>query len=118
MKPRIADVPAAGIAHPGGATGRGTATERRADAAALRALFLARQRRFAAAQAAFAEALRLDPGLDLPAVAGFWELERSGHEAAIRAYEAVGREREALILAAKVRQTFRPRLAPVPRRTG
>lgn len=94
------------------------ADRRRADAAALRALLLARQRRFPAAAAAFAEALRLDPTLDLTSVPAFWDLERSGHEAAVRAYEEVGREREALILAAKLRRTFRPRLARVSSRRG
>ena len=89
-----------------------TATERRARAAAFRGWLLARQRRFVSAQAAFAEAARLDPALDLTTIPGFWELERGGHEAAARAYDEIGRGREATALAARLRQTYRPRLVP------
>ena len=87
-----------------------TAIERRARAAALRGLLLARQRRFAAARSAFAEAVRFDPALDLTAIPSFWNLERGGHEAAVGAYEEAGRRREATALSARVRQTYRPRL--------
>ena len=87
-----------------------SAAERRARATALRGLLLARGRRFARAQAAFAEAARLDPGLDLSTVPTFWELERGGHEAVIRAYRDAGREGDAAALAVTVRQTFRPRI--------
>ena len=91
------------------------AHERRARAAALRGLFLARQRRFVSAQRAFTEALQLDSALDLATVPSFWKLERAGHEAAVRAYETVGRGRDAAILASQVRTTFRPRLVPSTR---
>jgi hypothetical protein len=50
-----------------------TANERRARAAALRALALSRGRRFDAARAAFTEAARLDPTLDLTRTPAFWK---------------------------------------------
>jgi hypothetical protein len=86
-----------------------TADERRARAAALRALALSRGRQFAAAKAAFTDAARLDPRLDLTRTPAFWTLERAAHEAAIDAYTAVGRDRDAAVLRARVRSTFRPR---------
>lgn len=98
------DVPAA--------SGPLTAAEVRARATALRALLLARQRRYDAAETAFVDAARFDPALDLASVPTFWALERGGHEAAIRAYERVGRPNEAALLAARVRRTFRPRMVP------
>lgn len=91
-----------------------TATERRARAAAWRALLLARQRRFEAARAAFADAARLDPALDLTSVPTFWHLERGAHEAAVDAYEQTGRSREAVALEARLRQIYRPRLLASP----
>lgn len=86
-----------------------TVRERRARAAALRALALSRTRRFSGARDAFIEASRLDPQLDLTRVPMFWALERAAHEAAIDAYLATGREDEATVLRAQVRTTFRPR---------
>ncbi|MDP9366383.1 MAG: hypothetical protein M3Q10_19530, partial [Chloroflexota bacterium] len=67
------------------------------------------------ARAAFAEAVRLDPELDLTSVPTFWQLERGGHEAAILAYEAAGREHDAMALAARLREVYRPRLVPAAR---
>jgi hypothetical protein len=91
------------------------ANERRARAAALRALALSRERRFDAARAAFAEAARLDPALDLTRTPTFWKLERAAHEAAIDAYLQAGRERDAAVLRARVQSTFRPKpLRPRP----
>ena len=87
-----------------------TTSERRARAAAVRGLLLARQRRFGPAEAAFAEAAGLDPALDLASVPTFWDLQRGGQEAAVRAYEVAGRIRDAAVLGARVRYTFRPRL--------
>jgi hypothetical protein len=84
--------------------------ERRAQAAALRALLLARQRRYAEAESAFAQAAGLDPALDLGTLDGFWELERGAHAAAVRAYEAVGRHRDAMGLRATLDGRYRPRL--------
>ncbi|MCC6313594.1 MAG: hypothetical protein IT337_06240 [Thermomicrobiales bacterium] len=83
---------------------------RRTQAALLRAMLLARRRRFAEAEAAFAEAASLDPGCDLTATDGFWELERAGHDAAAHAYETSGRPRDALLLRAKIDARYRPRL--------
>jgi hypothetical protein len=86
-----------------------TVAERRARAAALRALSLCRQRRFTGARSAFAEAARLDPLLDLTRTPGFWNLERAAHEAAIDAYGDVARDRDAAVLRARVRSTYRPK---------
>jgi hypothetical protein len=92
-----------------------TPSERRARAAALRALALSRGRRFDAARAAFAEAARLDPALDLTRTPAFWKLERAAHEAAIDAYVDAGRDADAAVLRARVRSTFRPKaLRPRP----
>jgi hypothetical protein len=85
------------------------ANERRARAAALRAMALSRERRFDAARAAFAEAARLDPALDLTRTPAFWTLERAAHEAAIEAYARVGRDGDAAVLRARVHSTFRPK---------
>jgi hypothetical protein len=85
------------------------ANERRARAAALRAMALSRERRFKAAGAAFTEAARLDPVLDLTRTPAFWTLERAAHEAAIDAYVQTGRERDAAVLRARVQSTFRPK---------
>jgi hypothetical protein len=91
------------------------ANERRARAAALRAMALSRERRFDAARAAFAEAAGLDPVLDLTRTPAFWKLERAAHEAAIAAYLQAGRERDAAVLRARVHSTFRPKpLRPRP----
>ncbi len=91
------------------------AHERRARAAALRAMALSRERRFDAARVAFAEAAGLDPVLDLTRTPAFWTLERAAHEAAIDAYAQAGRERDAAVLRARVQSTFRPKpLRPRP----
>jgi hypothetical protein len=91
------------------------ANERRARAAALRAMALSRERRFDAARVAFTEAARLDPVLDLTRTPAFWTLERAAHEAAIAAYAQAGRERDAVVLRARVQSTFRPKaLRPRP----
>jgi hypothetical protein len=93
-----------------------TANERRARAAALRGLALSRGRRFDGARAAFVEAARLDPMLDLTRIPGFWKLERAAHEAVIEAYQETGRERDEAVLRARVRSTYRPK--PLRPRTG
>ena len=85
------------------------ANERRARAAALRAMAMGRERRFDAARAAFAEAAGLDPLLDLTRTPAFWKLERAAHEAAIDAYLQAGRDRDAAVLRARVQSTFRPK---------
>ncbi|MCA9880182.1 MAG: hypothetical protein KC442_20450, partial [Thermomicrobiales bacterium] len=86
-----------------------TANERRARAAALRALAFSRARRFDAAQAAFQAAATLDPALDLTRVPTFWSLERSAHEAAVAAYVAADRPGDAAVLRAKVQSVYRPK---------
>ncbi len=97
-----------------------TPNERRARAAALRALALSRGRKFDAARLAFIEASRLDPELDLTRTPSFWSLERAAHEAAIAAYVETGRDGDAAVLRARVRSTFRPKAvrqrvrAPLP----
>lgn len=93
-----------------------TANERRARAAALRALAFGRARRFDAAQAAFQDAATLDPTLDLTRVPAFWSLERGAHEAAIAAYVAAGRSGDAAVLRAKVQSVYRPK--PLRTRTA
>jgi hypothetical protein len=91
------------------------ANERRARAAALRAMVLSRERRFDAARTAFAEAAGLDPALDLTRTPAFWTLERAAHEAAIDAYQQAGRDRDAAVLRARIQSTFRPKaLRPRP----
>jgi hypothetical protein len=85
------------------------ANERRARAAALRAMAMSRERRFDAARTAFAAAAGLDPLLDLTRTPAFWKLERAAHEAAIDAYLQAGRERDAAVLRARVQSTFRPK---------
>lgn len=87
-----------------------SAPERRARAAALRGLLLARQRRFAGAEAAFGEALRLDPAFDPTTIPTFWELERGAHEAVVGAFLAADRPRDAALLSARLRRTYRPSL--------
>jgi hypothetical protein len=87
-----------------------TADERRARAIALRGLCQARAHRFDAARASFVEATLLDPKLDLAKMPDFWRLPSGAHQAAIEAYEQVGRRRDAVALTAAVRTTFRPKL--------
>lgn len=86
-----------------------TADERRARAIALRGLCQARAHRFDAACASFAEASQMDPKLDLAKLPDFWRLPSGAHQAAIAAYEHVGRRRDAAALTAAVRMTFRPK---------
>jgi hypothetical protein len=92
-----------------------TVDERRARAAAVRALVSARDGRFDQARACFVEAANLDPHLDLSSLPTFWDLPRGGIQAAIEGYELAGREQDALHLAANLNYTFRPKL--VRRRT-
>jgi hypothetical protein len=111
--PTVAEpVAAVGAVSPEAQAENLTATERRARAAALRGLFLARQRRFPAAERAFAEAVRLDPALDLATIPTFWDLERAAHEGIVRVYETEGHGRRAAVLTARLRERFRPRLVP------
>lgn len=86
-----------------------SADERRARAAALKALALSRARKFEAARLAFADAARLDPELDITRVPTFWSLERGAHEAAVTAYNDAGRTGDAAVLRARVQSTYRPK---------
>lgn len=107
-KERVADL--SPVSEPAASgTGPLTANERRARAAALRALAFGRARRFDAAEAAFLHAATLDPALDLTRVPTFWSLERAAHEAAISAYVAAGRSGDAAVLRAKVQSVYRPK---------
>jgi hypothetical protein len=94
-------------------TGDLTPDEQRARVAAVRGLMRARDQQFEAARGCFAEAARLDPRLDLARIPNFWNLPSAGHQAAIDAYELVGRDRDAAVLIARVRKMFRPRLVSV-----
>ena len=91
-------------------TPRCSPEQRRAEVARLRAVLLARQRRFAEAREAFALALSLDPELDLQTDPAFWKLERGAHLAAVEACRDAGRDRDAAILQARIDYVFRPRL--------
>jgi hypothetical protein len=114
-EPRLDNPASVAAASPEGNRGdavpdRPSPIERRARAAAFRALLLARQRRHGEAAGAFAEALTLEPTLDLTETPTFWDLERTAHLAAADAYEAVGRTRDAMTLRGRVELRFRPRL--------
>jgi tetratricopeptide (TPR) repeat protein len=86
---------------------------RRGQAALTRGIVLARRRRFDAAQAAFADALRADAALELTDDPAFWRLERAAHLAAVAACRDAGRERAAMALEARLSVVYRPR--PLPR---
>jgi hypothetical protein len=91
-------------------TGDLTPNEQRARVAAVRGYVRAREQHFEAARSFFTEAATLDPRLDLATIPRFWNLPREGQQAAIDAYELAGRERDAAMLIARVRKTFRPKL--------
>ncbi|MFM9105452.1 MAG: tetratricopeptide repeat protein [Chloroflexota bacterium] len=88
----------------------GPGAERRIQAALVRASLLAGQGRHDEAEAAFSEALALDPDLDLAAAPAFWDLGRGGQESAVRALDAAGRSRDAMILRSRLENRYRPRL--------
>jgi hypothetical protein len=77
--------------------------------AATRGLFLARSGQLDDAREAFREAAQ-DPTVDLSALPGFWDLSRGGMLAAVDAYEATSRFRDAAALAARIRLRYRPRV--------
>ena len=91
-------------------TGDLTPSEQRARVAAVRGYVRAREQQFDAAIGFFAEAATLDPRLDLATIPNFWNLPRGGQQAAIDAYELAGRERDAAMLTARIRKTYRLRL--------
>lgn len=83
-------------------------SERQARLAAVRGVFAARAGHFDAATGFFLIAAR-EPAIDFSDVPGFWRLSRAGMQAAIDAYEAADRVRDASALAARIRTVFRPR---------
>jgi hypothetical protein len=85
--------------------------EQQARRAAVRGLMLAREHDYAAAQTAFTEAAHC-PELDLTTIPTFWRLTRAGQDAATQAYQEVGRDRDALVLATALDSTFRPHPLP------
>ncbi|MGE3797882.1 MAG: hypothetical protein AB7G88_08575 [Thermomicrobiales bacterium] len=87
--------------------------EQRARVIALRGMSQAREGDFAAAEETFAEAVDLDPELDLRRLPAFWHLPRQVHEAAIGALLSAGRSRDASALIADLKTRYRPRLLPV-----
>lgn len=88
--------------------------EREARQEAVRGLFAARAGALGCAEQHFARAARLSE-IDLTAVPGFWNLDRTAMLVAVDAYEHVGRIRDAAALNARIRSMYRPRaLSPVP----
>jgi hypothetical protein len=87
-----------------------TVEERKARAAAVRGLVNARDGRFDKARALFAEALSLDPTIDLTQIPTFWKLPRGGQDAAVEAYRDSGMIKEAKILSSNLNYHFRPKL--------
>lgn len=75
---------------------------------AERAMILARGGKLAEAVEAFKTAAS-DPAVDLCALPGFWDMPRSSMMTAVRAYEQVGRLRDAAALEARIRHLLRPR---------
>ncbi len=86
--------------------------QRRAHLLAVRGLIHARQARHEAAGKAFADALALNPQLELADLPTFWDLPRGGCDAAVDAYLHHGLTAEATTLNARLRQTLRPRPLP------
>lgn len=97
--------------------------ERRARLAAVRGVLAAREGDLDAAAAWFRDAA-CEPSIRFQVVPGFWGCTRGGMEAAVVAYEAAGRFRDAAALAATIRTRYRPRAmqartdAPEPARLG
>jgi hypothetical protein len=87
-----------------------TVEERKARAAAVRGLVNARDGRFDKARTLFAEALSLDPSIDLTQIPTFWKLPRGGQDAAVSAYQDTGMVKEAKILSSNLNYHFRPKL--------
>ena len=86
--------------------------EERARIAAVKGFLRARDGNYDRARDFFADAVRLDPALDLTAIPRFWQLPRGAHDAAVSALETVERHRDAARLAAIVDRRFRLRSLP------
>ncbi|HWK79802.1 MAG TPA: hypothetical protein VNP95_03505 [Thermomicrobiales bacterium] len=82
--------------------------QRLARLAAVRGVLAARNGDLDAAHAHFLEAAR-EPTIRFQVVPGFWGCSRGGMNAAVAAYEAAGRVRDAAALAATIRTRYRPR---------
>ena len=82
--------------------------ERASRLEAERAMILARGGKLAEAVEAFKTAAS-DPAVDLCALPGFWDMSRGSMMTAVRAYEQVGRLRDAAALEARIRHLLRPR---------
>lgn len=88
--------------------------QREARHEAVRGLYAARAGALEVAEDHFARAA-LCPEIDLSAVPGFWQLDRSAMMTAVEAYERAGRIRDAAALNAHIRSMYRPRaLSSVP----
>ena len=88
--------------------------ERHARQEAVRGLYAAQAGAYEAAVNHFAQAAACSD-VDLSAVPGFWNLNRTAMITAVRAYEATDRLRDASALEAMIRSRFRPRvLSPIP----
>ena len=85
--------------------------ERLARLAAVRGVLAARDGDVDTAARFFTEAAR-EPAIRFQVVPGFWGCPRGGMNAAVAAYEAAGRIRDAAALAATIRTRFRPRVLP------
>ncbi|MGC4190620.1 MAG: hypothetical protein QM589_05200 [Thermomicrobiales bacterium] len=83
--------------------------EQQARLAAVRGVLAARAGDLETASAWFTEAAQ-DLGIRFQVVPGFWGCTRGGMEAAVAAYEAAGRFRDAAALAATIRTRYRPRM--------
>jgi hypothetical protein len=89
-------------------------SEREARHEAVRGLFAARAGALECAATHFAEAARCEQ-IDLSAIPGFWQLDRTAMMTAVDAYERAGRIREASALNARIRTMYRPRaLTSIP----
>ncbi|MGC4107701.1 MAG: hypothetical protein QM753_15375 [Thermomicrobiales bacterium] len=82
---------------------------RLARVAAVKGVLAARDGDLDAATAWFTEAAQ-EPSIRFQVVPGFWGCTRGGMDAAVLAYEATGRLRDAAALAATIRTRFRPRM--------
>ncbi|HRA48906.1 MAG TPA: hypothetical protein PK819_12625 [Thermomicrobiales bacterium] len=82
----------------------------------MKGFLRARDGQYDRARDQFAQAIALDPHLELTAIPNFWDLPRAAHDAAVAALEDVGRERDAARLAAIISRRYRPRLLTTPGR--
>gem|GEM_PF-6690309 len=82
---------------------------RKARLLAVQGILHARQGRPDSARAAFALALTSDPTLDVAAMPTFWDLPRTGCQAAVSACEDAGLPREAAELQTRITYQLRPR---------